>query len=117
MLNRDPDRPEAQRMMPYQLVVLVCLIAAGLAVCPTGCKVRDSEDEFTRLMNVGKNYYDKGSGESPRRLREAVPSIPRIPTPCLNLANACLLANQPDKAIKAAQEVLNLDPTPRRRTT
>ena len=112
MLNCDSNRPQAQRITPFHLVVLTGFITVGLVLFPTACKVRESEDEFTRLMHVGKNYYDKGEAEKALAAFEKAAVLnPSHPDALLNLANARLLANQPDTAIKAAQEVLKLEPS------
>src|SRR5260370_21413184 len=73
------------------------------------CKPKSS-DEVRRLTNVGKNYYDRGQGEKAvTALQQALALAPSLPDARLNLANALLLANQPDNALQQAQEVLDLD--------
>jgi len=73
------------------------------------CK-RKSGDDFVRLTNVGKNYYDKGEAEKAvAAFQKALALNPTHPDAHLNLANACLLANQPENALQHAQEVLKLE--------
>ena len=72
-----------------------------------GCrrKVPKAGDEFTRLTNTGKNYYDQGQADkAAAALESALKLRPEHPDAHLNLANACLRANQPQKALDHAQE-------------
>src|SRR5919197_209709 len=58
-------------------------------------------DDFGRLMAVGKNYYDKGEAlKAIESFEKAVTLEPTHPDGLLNLANACLLAGQSEKALK-----------------
>jgi tetratricopeptide (TPR) repeat protein len=69
-------------------------------------------DEFTRQMNVGKNYLDKGDGiKAVEAFSKAVGTNPTHPDARLNLANAFLKAGQGESAIQQAQEVLKLNPS------
>ena len=69
-----------------------------------------STDEFTRLMNTGKSYYEGGETENAlEAFRKALALNPTHLDAHLNLANACLLANRSTNAIQEAQEALNLD--------
>src|SRR6185437_10975013 len=68
-------------------------------------------DEFARLMNTGKGYYEQG--EAARAIdafQKAVALQPTHPDALLNLANACLLADQGENAVQFAQQVLGIDP-------
>jgi tetratricopeptide (TPR) repeat protein len=68
-------------------------------------------DDFARLMNIGKNYYEQGAATNAvGAFQKAVALQPTDPDPLLNLANACLLAGQSESALKLAQQVLSLDP-------
>lgn len=61
-------------------------------------------------MNTGKNYYDQGQAErAVESFREAVAAYPARTDARLNLANACLLANQPEAALTNALMVLEYD--------
>src|SRR6185312_9338179 len=67
-------------------------------------------DEFARLMNTGKGYYEQG--EAARAIdafQKAVALQPTHPDALLNLANACLLADQGENAVARAREVLSMD--------
>lgn len=69
-----------------------------------------SMDQFTRLMNVGKNYYDQGNGlKAVEAFEKAVALHPAQLDARLNLANAYLLAGRAEDAIKQAREVLTMD--------
>jgi tetratricopeptide (TPR) repeat protein len=68
-------------------------------------------DEFTRLSNLGKSALEKG--DAPRAIQvfeQALKLAPTSPDARLNVANAFLLANQPDTAIQHAEAVLAVDP-------
>jgi tetratricopeptide (TPR) repeat protein len=85
------------------------LLLAFPLLALVSCKPKSS-DEFRRLTNVGKNYYDRGQGEKAvTALQQALALAPSLPDARLNLANALLLANQPDNALQQAQLVLDLD--------
>lgn len=69
-----------------------------------------AEDEFTRLMNTGKNYYDRGQVQKALPLFEqAVKLEPSRPDALLNLANAHLLADHTEEALRWAEEALSFD--------
>lgn len=86
------------------------LVAVALTVASCGKKAVKTEDEFTRLSNVGKNYYEKGDpAKAIEPLEKAVAANPTHPDAHLNLANAYLRADQPEKAVQQAEEVLKLD--------
>ena len=62
-------------------------------------------DEFARLMNTGKGYYEQGQAvKAIEAFQKAVSLQPTHPDALLNLANACLLADRSDDAIKFALE-------------
>jgi Flp pilus assembly protein TadD len=69
-----------------------------------------SGDDFARLTNVGKNYFDKGEAEKAvASFQQALQLNTAHPDAHLNLANAYFLAGQNENVIKEAQEVLSLD--------
>src|SRR2546427_5134427 len=70
-----------------------------------------STDEFARLMNTGRSYYEQGEATNAvEAFQKAVALQPTHPDALLNLANACLLADQSDHALQFAQAVLSMDP-------
>jgi Flp pilus assembly protein TadD len=87
---------------------LGCLLC-GLAGCSRSGGPA-AEDEFTRLMNTGKNYYDQGQVQKALPLFEqAVKLEPSRPDALLNLANAHLLADHAEEALRWAEEALSFD--------
>src|SRR5688572_17636774 len=86
---------------------MVCAMLVALA----GCKKKAlAEDEFVRLTNVGKNYYESGQAtKALAPLEQALAMEPANADAHLNVATVALAANQPEKAAKHAQEALNLD--------
>ncbi len=67
-------------------------------------------DQFTRLSNLGKSQLENGDGNKAIDLfKQALVLNPTLPEAQLNLANAFLLANQPDLAIQQARQVLQVD--------
>lgn len=87
-------------------------VGAALAWVCAGCSRADKgEEAFVRWMNVGKNYYDKGQADKAlAAFQKALQVHPTHPDVHLNLANACLLANQPGEALRHARELLQLEP-------
>src|SRR6059036_566132 len=87
-------------------ILLLGLVLLGVLSCKPKAK-----DDFIRLTNTGKNYYDRGEAEKALAALEGALALnPSHPDAHLNLASAYLLANQPDKALAHTQEVLNQDP-------
>ncbi len=75
----------------------------------SGCK-KEKSDEFSRLSNLGRTYYEKGEAEKAvTAFAQAVQLDPRHPDAQLNLANAYLLADEPAKAIEQARAVVDAD--------
>jgi len=75
----------------------------------SGC-TRRAGDEFSRLTNLGRTYYEKGEAEKAvAPFEQALRLNPGHPDARLNLANAYLLANQPEKAIQQARAVIESD--------
>lgn len=88
-------------------------VAGWLLLLAAGCgkpeRAADS-DEFTRVMNTGRNYYDQGQVEKALPLFEqAVRLEPSRPDALLNLANAHLLAGDATNALRRAEEALSYD--------
>ena len=76
----------------------------------SGCAKPDDGDEFSRVMNSGKNYYDQGQPTNAIPLFErAVQLQPSQPDALLNLANAYLLTDQPERALQRAEDALAFD--------
>ena len=93
--------------MPAARTLLVILISVLLPSCAKKAK---TEDEFVRLTNVGRNYYNSGQAtKALGTLQQALALNPANADAHLNVAVAALAANDAELAIKHAQEVLNLD--------
>lgn len=91
------------------LVLVVVLIGCRPGPTTQAPEITDSEDEFVQVMNQGKNYYENGDAErASSAFLKAVELNPADPDAQLNLANAYLLANQPEKAIPHARESARL---------
>src|SRR5204863_2337539 len=87
-----------------------CLLLTLVLLSVPACKPKSS-DEFIRLTNTGKNYYDRGeAAKAVTALEAALALNPAHPDAHLNLASAYLLANQPDKALPHADQALKLNP-------
>ena len=92
------------------LVTVVVLLALGAIVALlfyffAGAQAPPfaAADGFARLMNIGKSYYEQGDATNAvEAFRKAVALQPTDPDPLLNLANACLLADQSENALKFA---------------
>jgi len=88
-------------------------VAGWLLLLAAGCGKSDraaGTDEFTRVMNTGKNYYDQGQVEKALPFFEqAVQLAPSRPDALLNLANAHLLAGDATNALRRAEEALSYD--------
>ncbi len=95
--------------LPQRLCATPLLLLC-LALLPVlSCKPK-AKDDFIRLTNTGKNYYDRGeAARAVETLEGALAQNPSHSDGHLNLAAACLLANQPDKALPHAEEVLKQD--------
>jgi tetratricopeptide (TPR) repeat protein len=86
---------------------LVLLIAATFA----GCRKAGDADQFTRLTNLGKSQLEGGeAGKAIDLFRQALALQPTLPEAQLNLANAYLLANQPENTVQQSEQVLRADP-------
>src|SRR5207237_601787 len=73
------------------------ILLLSVAILPLlSCKPK-AKDDFVRLTNTGKNYYDRGEADKAiTALEVALALKPAQPDAHLNLANAYLLANQPE---------------------
>ena len=105
------ESDQAQRRVAIYFVVMPAVILAPLFFAfwlwrqssPGG-------DEFARLMNTGKGYYEQGeAAKAVEAFQKSVSLQPTHPDALLNLANACLLADQSDRAIQFAQQVLSME--------
>src|SRR5262245_2938554 len=91
----------SKRILPIGFIFLLPL---------TACKKSEPEDEFIRLTNVGKNYYQSGQAtKAMAPLEQALALNETSADAHLNVAVAALAANESDKAIQQAQMALNLD--------
>ncbi|RME95650.1 MAG: tetratricopeptide repeat protein [Verrucomicrobia bacterium] len=69
-----------------------------------------AEDRFVQWMNTGKNYYDQGqTAQAIEAFQKAVELQPTRVDARINLANAFLLANQPEAALEHALKALEFD--------
>lgn len=108
-------RPRRERTPVWSATVLLGLLGALLGggcnrPAEPGPPETVAEDRFAQLMNTGKNYYDQGQAErAVESFDKAVALYPARTDSRLNLANACLLANQPDAALTNALKVLEYD--------
>ena len=107
----NPSNPSTRRTLLYFLMLIA---AVGAAVLFGYWQVRPrSGDQFTRLMTVGKNYYEQGNAQRAVETFERAAALhPTQPDVQMNLANAYLLAGKPEDAIRHAREVLNLEANP-----
>jgi Flp pilus assembly protein TadD len=94
---------------PGRVIALCCFPL--LVFFGAGCGGKStSDDEFARLMNVGKNYYDKGEAQrAVAPFAQAVAMNPVDRDARLNLANAYLLAGDPTNAVAHANVAVELD--------
>src|SRR5437660_4342892 len=106
-----PDAPDhAQRRAPLYFFLLAAVVLAALFFVFWFWKQSLAGNEFARLMNTGKGYYEQGQAvKAIEAFQKAVALQPTHPDALLNLANACLLADRSDDAIKFAQQVLGMD--------
>ncbi len=96
-------------LRPALLWLVVLVLALGVTLSLRFGAV-GREPEFVRVMNTGKNYYDQGEATKAIPLfRRAVELEPGRPEAHLNLANAYLLANEPERALSEAQRALEFD--------
>jgi tetratricopeptide (TPR) repeat protein len=107
-LNIDLHAPRPRRCVG-SLPVWILGLTVGLMVLSVGCRPAQT-DEFVRLMNAGKTYYDRGEAQRAiEPFATAVELNPTHPDAQLNLANAYLLAGDATNAVRHAREVVALD--------
>lgn len=113
---------ESQPATCFRFTLGMLLLAVGLFL--GGCEKKSAppeaqlsgtaataEDAFLKLSNSGRNYYERGEAEKAVKLfEEALKLQPSNLDALLNLANALLLAGQPDLAAPRAEAALLLDP-------
>ncbi|MFO1502024.1 MAG: FG-GAP-like repeat-containing protein [Verrucomicrobiota bacterium] len=107
----NPSRPATSRTILYFVAIFAAVVAAFLygywQIRPRG------EDRFTRLMIVGKNYYEQGNALKAMEAFEKALALQSTSADAqMNLANAFLLAGNADQALQHAQEVLALESNP-----
>jgi tetratricopeptide (TPR) repeat protein len=108
-MKKVPETTPSNRRLIFSAIsfALVLILIAVYALW----RPQSTADEFTRLMNVGKNYYDQGeTGRAIDAFQRAVALQREHPDAHLNLANSYLLAGEPEEAARHAEEVLSLDP-------
>lgn len=90
------------------VVVLLTLLLGFLAMFrPSG----PAKDQYIQQANVGKNYYDQGdAAKAMDAFEKALRFHPNQTNALLNLANACLRANQSERTADLAHQVLQIDP-------
>src|SRR5438309_3733963 len=109
MKPAEPDH--AQRRVPVYFFAAMAAVLVALFLVFWFWKSSPGDDEFARLMNTGKGYYEQGeAAKAVEAFQKAVSLQPTHPDALLNLANACLLADQSDRAIQFAQQVLSVEP-------
>src|SRR5258706_2001560 len=90
-----------RRTGPLFLAVVVLLV---------GCSKPAESDYFNRLTNLGKSQLEAGNAVKAIELfRQALALNTNLTEAKLNLANACLAANQPDNVLQQAQPVVQAD--------
>src|SRR5262245_45759905 len=105
-----PD-PRLRRQVALFFAGLVLLtVVVGIVALFRGGESGGGDDAFARLAHQGKNYLDQGeAAKAVNAFSKALKLQPTHPDAHLNLANALLRANQPERAAAAAQAVLDLD--------
>ena len=107
-----PEASRSKRRVPVCIsFALVAAFAVLLGAASSCSRSAQGEDEFVRLMNLGKTYYDKGEpSKAIASFNQALKLNPTQLDVHLDLANAYLLANQATNALKHAAEALLLGP-------
>lgn len=105
--HADPGR---RRVALYFFLILTLILAPLFFSFWLKKESGASADDFAHWMSVGKNYYDKNeAAKAIEPFQKAVQLQPTHLDALLNLANANLLASQPEAALASAREALNLD--------
>ncbi len=93
--------------------VFVLLVLPVMLILPGGCRKSEpaaETDQFTRLSNLGRSQLEAGdAAKAINFFRDALALNPTLIEAQLNLANAFLLANEADAAIRQAQAVLQVE--------
>src|SRR5262249_51207209 len=95
--------PPAKLSSRHVLIMCAAVAVLGLALLIYTFKFSKllRGDDFVRLTNVGKNYFDRGEADKAiASFQQALQANPTHPDAHLNLANAYFLAGQYDNAIK-----------------
>src|SRR5262245_56049801 len=110
-------RPVFRRLAQLAGLLLLTLCLAGCqrnasdASSPSAASSGSPSDQFLRLMNAGKNYQDQGDATNALAVYGKAEAIaPNDVDLRLNLANCYLLSDAADKAVRAADELLKLEP-------
>lgn len=100
------SRPSSRASLATLLAAVALLIIAGCKKSETAAET----DQFTRLSNLGKSQLESGDGSKAAEFfKQALALNPTLIEAQLNLANAHLLAGQPDNAIQLARQVTQVD--------
>ncbi len=84
---------------------------ANSATATNAAAATASDDQFLKLSNSGRNYYERGDAERAAAVfQEALKLQPANLDAMLNLANAWLLSNHPEEAARQSEGVLSVDP-------
>lgn len=97
--------------MPAHSLPRLLLLLVALALVAPGCRRQKTDsDEFLRLSNIGKAQLERNdSAQAAASFQKALALNPAHPDAKLNLANALLLAERNDEALKLALSVLEQD--------
>ncbi len=87
------------------IVVILTFVLWRVGNRSTSGAGQDQDAAFVEAMNRGKNYYEQNdAAKAVVSFQEAVDENPSHPDAHLNLANAYLRANEPEKALPHARE-------------
>lgn len=95
---------------------IIILVLIGIAVAISGIFIYTKhikgakEDEFTRLMQAGKNYLDQGEAKKAAEIyQKALQLEPENLDAHINIASAYLMLNRPADAIEHCQKAIKID--------
>lgn len=84
--------------------------SAATATTNSPAASSSSDDAFLQLSNSGRNYYERGDAErAVTFFTQALQLQPANIDAILNLANALLVANRPEEALKQATAAVAID--------
>lgn len=120
MIKAQRTGPSGSHSLAFGLALLFLLTTLAGGGCrrepssseasPPSGETASAEDRFVQWMNTGKNYYDQGQTvQAIEAFQKAVKLQPTRVDARLNLANAFLLANQPEAALEQALKALEFD--------